>query len=182
MNVEDIISLKENNSLEIKELYETHHSSFFGFGKKYGISKEELADIYQESFLALRKHAISGKLDRINCSIKTYLFGIGKYLIFDELKRKKKFVPLLHNLEGDVDVIAVITRPNEEPLTLEQRLLRDNFKKLGKKCQHMLTLFFYRGLSNEEIFQKEGYENEAVVRSQKSRCLKSLKDFINKNE
>jgi RNA polymerase sigma-70 factor (ECF subfamily) len=45
----------------------------------------------------------------------------------------------------------------------------------------MLTLSFYRGLSNEEIATLEGYENEAVVRSQKSRCLKTLKELIKKS-
>ena len=172
-----IISFQINDSKQIKKLYLEHRNAFFGFGKKYKLTKNELSDIYQDSFIALRKRALSGKLNNVNCSLKTYLFGIGKYLIYNELKRKKRFFPLLNNPESDtVEVIQVSTKIL---LTLEQKLLQKNFIKLGKKCQQVLTLFFYRGLSNKEIALEVGYENEAVVRSHKSRCLKQLKDKVN---
>ncbi|MFK5982213.1 MAG: sigma-70 family RNA polymerase sigma factor [Flavobacteriaceae bacterium] len=172
-----IISFQNNNSLQIKNLYNEHRDSFFSFGKKYNLTESELSDIYQDAFIALRKQAISGKLNKINCSLKTYFFGIGKYLIYDELKRKKKLFPLLNNTESDT--VEIIQISPKIKLTVEQKLLQKHFIKLGKKCQQVLTLFFYRGLSNEEIALKEGYENEAVVRSHKSRCLKKLKETIN---
>ena len=66
---------------------------------------------------------------------------------------------------------------NEE-LTIEQQLLRTHFNKLGKKCRELLTLFYYRGLTIDDIVEFAGYTNGSVVRSQKSRCLKSLKEMI----
>jgi predicted DNA-binding protein YlxM (UPF0122 family) len=57
-------------------------------------------------------------------------------------------------------------------------LLRAHFKKLGKKCQEVLTLFYSRGLSIDEIVEHSDYTDGSVVRSQKSRCLKTLKDMI----
>lgn len=174
MNEDSIKNFKENNEIEIRKMYNEHRSLFFGFARKYNITESEIADIYQEAFLALRKHALSGKLQEVKCSLRTYLFGIGKYLIFNELKKNSKLVPLLPNSEEIEEVVIL----EEEPLSYEQKLLQQNFKKLGKKCQQMLTMFYYRGLTNEEICKMEGYENEAVVRSQKSRCLKSLKEHI----
>lgn len=174
-----ITSFQVNDSRQIKKLYLEHRDAFFGFGKKYSLTENELSDIYQDAFIALRKQAISGKLNKVNCSLKTYFFGIGKYLIYDELKRKKNLVPHLNNQEHEIDAIEAVQTTIKINLTLEQKLLHKNFKKLGKKCQQVLTLFFYRGLSNEEIAHKEGYENEAVVRSHKSRCLKKLKENIN---
>jgi RNA polymerase sigma-70 factor (ECF subfamily) len=155
-------------------MYNEHRSVFFGFARKFNISEDEIADIYQEAFLALRKHALSGKLLEVKCSLRTYLFGIGKYLIFNELKKKNKLVPIKFN-ETEVEPVEVKA---DDPLTIEQKLLQQNFKKLGKKCQQVLTMFYYRGLTNEEISKMEGYENDAVVRSQKSRCLKTLKEYI----
>jgi RNA polymerase sigma-70 factor (ECF subfamily) len=171
-------ALKNGDDSIIKKLYDDHRNEFLVFSKKYHVASDDMLDIYQEAFIALRKHAISGRLYHINCSIKTYLFGIGKHLIYNKLKdysSKQLYDEQLHKTTSDYEEISIDTTEN---LTKEQELLSHFFKQLGKKCQQMLTLSFYRGLTNEEIATLEGYISEAVVRSQKSRCLKTLKDLI----
>lgn len=181
MEQQYVDALKNNDGKLIKELYGTYRNEFFAFSKKYHVAQDDLSDIYQEAFLAIRKHAISGKLYEINSSFKTYLFGIGKHLIYKRLKdyaSKQQYDAVLHKGEEDYEEVIIDQKNN---LTEEQSLLRICFKQLGKSCQQMLTLSFYRGLTNEEIATLEGYESEAVVRSQKSRCLKTLKDLIKKS-
>ncbi len=181
MEHDHIEALKFDNNDQIKELYGRYRSEFFAFSKKYNIDEMDSADIYQDAFVAIRKHAISGKLYEINSSFKTYLFGIGKHLIYNQLKEnasKNSYDSKLHNVPSDYDVIQI---NDEKELTEEQKLLRLSFNQLGKSCQQMLTLSFYRGLTNEEIAEQYGYDSEAVVRSQKSRCLKTLKDLIKKS-
>lgn len=171
-------ALKNGHEAITKELYNTHRPVFLGFAKKYNLAEADCVDIYQEAFIALRKHAISGKLYEINSGLNTYLFGIGKHLIYKKLKEysvTSNYDPQLHKV---LDQYEEIKLESEKESTKEQLLLYNSFKQLGKKCQHMLTLSFYRGLTNEEIAKIEGYESEAVVRSQKSRCLKTLKDLI----
>ncbi|MCB0444970.1 MAG: sigma-70 family RNA polymerase sigma factor [Gelidibacter sp.] len=174
-------ALKNNDAKLIKKLYKAFRNEFFAFSKKYHIAQDDIADIYQEAFLAIRKHAISGKLYEVNSSFKTYFFGIGKHLIYKKLKdyaSKQLYDVTLHKQEDDYEEISI---DQKNVLTEEQALLRIQFKNLGKKCQQMLTLSFYRGLTNEEIAALEGYDSEAVVRSQKSRCLKTLKNLIKKS-
>lgn len=171
-------ALKSNDEAEIKALYNVNRLAFLGFSKKYNIDEADSLDVYQEAFIAIRKHAISGKLYDINSSFKTYLFGIGKHLIYKKLKEysvTKTYDAQLHKAENDYEEIELET---EKELTEQQQILQHYFKQLGKKCQQMLTLSFYRGLTNDEIATLEGYDSEAVVRSQKSRCLKTLKDLI----
>ena len=171
-------ALKNGHQTIIKELYNTNRPVFLGFAKKYKLAEDDCVDIYQEAFIALRKHAISGKLSEVNSGLNTYLFGIGKNLIYKRLKEyslTKNYDAQLHYVDTAYDEIKF--EPEKE-LTKEQLLLQQYFKQLGKSCQQMLTLSFYRGLTNEEIAELKGYESEAVVRSQKSRCLKSLKDLI----
>ena len=178
MENKHIEALKCDDNSRTKELYGRYRDEFFAFSRKYNIDKTDCADIYQEAFIAIRKHAISGKLHSVNSSFKTYLFGIGKHLIYNKLKdyaTKSSYNPKLHNADSEYDVIQV---EDEKELTQEQRLLQHHFNRLGKSCQQMLTLSFYRGLTNEEIAKQYGYESEAVVRSHKSRCLKTLKDLI----
>lgn len=163
---------------EISKLYYEYRIAFFNFGKTYGIDADTAADIYQEAFVVLRKQAIKGKLDAIDSSLKTYLFGIGKKMIYNYYKQTKNTVSMESKLHIS-DTIEEITFDSPEEPTLEQRLLRTFFEKLGKRCQEMLILFYYRGLTVEEIAKKEGYDNTNVVSSQKSRCIKQLRKMIN---
>lgn len=177
-----IDALKTENHFLIKELYNANRNSFLNFAKQYYIAEIDSIDIYQDAFISLRKHAISGKLYDVKSSLKSYLFGIGKHLIYKKLKEyslKTNFDSVLHKIN---DVYEEIEIETEKELTEEQQILQYYFQQLGKSCQDMLTLSFYRGLSNKEIANYKGYENENVVRSQKSRCLKTLKDLIGKNQ
>ncbi|WP_166963964.1 sigma-70 family RNA polymerase sigma factor [Yeosuana marina] len=173
-------ALKTENHFLIKELYNTNRNAFLNFAKQYYIAEMDSIDIYQEAFISLRKHAISGKLYDIKCTLKTYLFGIGKHLIYKKIKEnslRTNFDSAIYKVNDVYDEIQIEI---ENELTEEQLILQYYFKQLGKSCQQMLTLSFYRGLTNEEIATLEGYESEAVVRSQKSRCLKTLRDLIGK--
>jgi len=164
---------------EIKQLYESNRAIFLNFGKKYGLDYDDLVDIYQEAFIALRKHAVNGKLATVKSSLKTYLFGIGKFMIYDLLKEKKKTTLLDTSLLSDHEKTEPIDPEIvENQLSTEQQLLRTHFKNLGKKCQELLTLFYSRGLTIEDIIEFTNYTSSSVVRSQKSRCLKTLKDMI----
>ncbi|WP_117885558.1 RNA polymerase sigma factor [Aureibaculum luteum] len=178
MEKNHIVSLIHSKPKEIDNLYTSNRDAFLNFGKKYGLDYDDLVDIYQEAFIALRKYAISGKLNKVKSSLKTYLFGIGKYMIYDRLKELNKTVnyDTLKKVEDSIEVVPFETE-NEE-LTIEQQLLRSHFKKLGKKCQEVLTLFYSRGLTIDEIVECTNYTNNSVVRSQKSRCIKTLKNMI----
>ncbi len=178
MDIEKVNHLKSTDRLKLKALYNMYRNAFLNFGKTYGLDEASLCDIYQEAFLALRKQAIRGKLDNLNSSLKSYLFGIGKHMIFDTLKKTEKTVVLENPLRVVSDEIEEIKIDPVPALTKEQQLLRTFFKKLGKKCQMVLTLFYYRGLSIEEIVQLTDYENANTVKAQKSRCLKTLKQMI----
>jgi len=179
MKKEHIQTLIASNPKNISHIYNENRAAFFGFGKKYGLDYDDLSDIYQEAFIALRKHALTGKLDSVKSSLKTYLFGIGKFMIYDLLKEKKKtteYEPIVHVAHDAIETISF--EETHEELTIEQRLLRTHFKKLGKKCKEVLTLFYSRGLTIDEIVEFSDYTSSSVVRSQKSRCIKTLKEMI----
>src|SRR5690606_28868566 len=67
--------------------------------------------------------------------------------------------------------------------TAEERLklLQRAYLQLGPKCQQMLHLFYYRGLKLDDIQREMSYESKDTVKSQKSRCLKQLKEIIQTN-
>lgn len=179
MEKEHINVLINSIPKEISSLYYLNRDVFFIFGKKYGLDYADLSDIYQEAFIAIRKHALNGKLNSVKSTFKTYLFGIGKFMIFDTLKERKatdSFDPSVHINNDLID--PVDTETEGEDLSLEQKLLNSFFEKLGKKCREMLIMFYSRGLTVEEIAKYANYANSSVVRSQKSRCIKTLREMI----
>ena len=175
-----IKGLKNDNKHALKHVYTVNKTAFLNFAKKYPIAKNDVIDIYQDAIIALRENAINGKIDNLKSELKTYLFSIGKYMIYDRLKKQKK----IHLVEEPSIFIenedAFIFDFNTE-LTHEQKQLQIAFKALGQKCKDVLTLFYYRGFNLEEIMNELNYTNKDVVKSQKSRCLKTLKALIANN-
>ena len=178
MEIEQVEHLKSDDRLELKALYNSYRDAFLNFGKGFGAPEPIVLDVYQEAFLALRKKAIRGKLNNIEGSLKSYLFGIGKHMLFDAIKKESKTIKMENPL--------LIVTENEEEISLEstpeltesQKKLHTFFAKLGKKCQLVLTLFYYRGLTIEEIVAQTNYGNANTVKAHKSRCLKTLKQLM----
>nr|WP_321234583.1 sigma-70 family RNA polymerase sigma factor [uncultured Psychroserpens sp.] len=176
-----IEALKKRDPNALKQIYANNRLAFIGFAKKYPITEDDIIDIYQDAIIALRDNAVNGTIDELKSELKTYLFSIGKYMIFNKLKQQKK----MYLVENPSDFIenkeAFPFSINTDELTNEQKQLQTAFKALGEKCKAVLTLFYYRGFDLEEIMKELNYTNKDVVKSQKSRCLKSLKTMIFKN-
>lgn len=171
-------SLKAGDNTALKYVYLSNKDAFIQFSKKYGISNYDALDIYQDSVLALRENIATGKLKELNSSVKTYLFGIGKYMIFDYLRANKKMISSTieeSNISNLIDGFEVLFK---EEIYDKELQLKNAFEKLGEKCKAILTLFYYNNYNIEDITKALNYNNKDVVKSQKSRCLKGLKDKI----
>ncbi len=175
--------LRKGSDTVLKKVYEDNREKFLNYAKRYNLSEDENIDVYQDAYVIFYNNVMSGKIDSFTSSISTYLFSIGKYLIFDIMRKNKKKV------SGDFDLSLVgtedelVSTMEVEPsgLTAEQELLQKHFTALGKKCQELLTLFYYRGYTIQEIVVDGDYNSENVVKAAKSRCMKTLKERIKEN-
>ena len=175
--------LRQGSEKMLKRVYEENREKFLNYAKRFNLSEEENIDVYQDAYVIFYDNIMSGKLETLTSSISTYLFGIGKYLIFDQMRKNKKKVGSNYDISmvGESDELVSTFELERTELTKEQKLLQKYFGTLGKKCQELLTLFYYRGLTIQEIMEVGGYNSENVVKSQKSRCMKILKERIREN-
>lgn len=173
-----ITALKRGNADALQQVYLDHRSSFLNFARKFRLAREEVLDTYQDAIIALRENAINGKLDGLNSTLKTYLFSIGKYMIYTKLKRQQK-KQLISGMVEIPEPSLPEGFQSGQVMSLEHRLLNEAFGQLGVQCQKVLSLFYLRGYTLEEIAEAMSYRSKDVVKSQKSRCLKSLKKLIN---
>ena len=172
--------LKRGSDNVLRHVYEDNRDKFLNYAKRYHLSEAENIDVYQDAYVIFYENIMSGKVMDFTSSISTYLFGIGKYLIFDRMRKNKKTIrgEFDFSMVGENDRVIDEIEIEKKELTVEQQLLQQYFRVLGQKCQDLLTLFYYRGFSIQEIMQAGGYNSENVVKSQKSRCLKTLKERI----
>lgn len=176
--------LRQGSEITFKRIYEQNRDKFLNFARRYHLSEEENIDIYQDAYIIFHDNVMSGKITMLTSSVSTYLFSIGKYLIFDRMRKNKKTISGEYNLEivrDDESLVETIDFEDAE-LTPEQALLRKHFGTLGKQCQELLTLFYYRGYTIKEIMDVGNYNSENVVKAAKSRCMKTLRVRIQANQ
>lgn len=172
--------LKKGDEKTLEKIYLDHREGFINFSKKYNVDERDAIDIYQDSILILRENAINGKIDTLNSNISTYLFAIGKYKIYHNFRVQSKleitndFNLVEENIDIDVNLYG-------QDITKEQQLLKKYYDQLGDRCKSILNLFYYQGYTLDEIRTILNYSNKKVLKSQKSRCIKQLRDMINKH-
>ena len=166
--------LRENDKSALDFVYREYKEEFINFSLRYDLSVDVLEDIYQDSVIALYQSFVIKQTVLTNSSIKTYLFGIGKNIIFNKFKTDLKTTKLVGNTTEDVEEIKLnFNEPNNEQL-----LLSKYFNTLGEACKNILNLYYYRGFNIDEIVKSTDYKDSNSVKSIKSRCLKCLKDKI----
>ena len=172
--------LRQGSEKALRQIYEANRDKFLNFARKFGLTEDDNIDIYQDAYIIFYDNVMEKKLQRFTSSISTYLFSIGKHLILDKIRKNKKLVS--HKLDVSLvkedDHIMQTIEMESQDLTSEQELLAKQFVALAKKCQELLTLYYYRGFTIKEIMKKNNYNSENVVKSTKSRCLKTLKERI----
>ena len=177
-------SLKSGQQGAFKEVYQGNRELFLNYGRKYNLTDPDILDIYQDAYIAFYENIVNGRLTELTSAISTYIISIGKYMIMDMMRKNKKKV------EGNVSLEQVNYVDEEittfdiytEEITDEEKLLANYLEKLGEKCRAILILFYYKKYSIKDIMAAGNYNSENVVKSQKSRCLKTLKELFKDSE
>lgn len=168
--------LKDSNNA-FERLYTAYKDDFLAFAKTFSLKDDEIIDIYQEAFLSFYENLLKGKITDFTSSIKTYIFSIGKFKIYEHLRKTSKLKVIDAPINDDVTIDALDL--NNDVLTEREQLVKANFEKLGRQCQQILELFYFKGKTLKDIKTIENYDNTDVVKSQKSRCLRKLKQLVN---
>ena len=176
-------TLRQGSDFALKRVYEDNRAKFLNFARRYHLSDEENIDIYQDAYIVFYDNVMNGKIEQFTSSVSTYLFSIGKYLIFDKMRKNKKEIRPNFDLAivGNEAELVNNFEMDDQDLTEEQLLLQKHFADLGTRCQELLTLFYYRGFTIQEIMARENYNSENVVKAAKSRYMKTMRERIMDN-
>lgn len=182
-NTTIIAFFKKDNDRELRKYYDEIRPKFMNWLKSnYAITDEaDARDIYQRSFTVLYTNAKKGKLDSVEATVETYLFGVGKFIV-QEWKRERN---------GNLYVLPEESQPSEkdiihfsnlfEQVKLDDSLvvkMRNALKNLGGPCEQIIKLYYWENNSMEAIARKTGYKNEHVAKKKKYACLQKLKKLM----
>ncbi len=172
-----IEQIRRGGQAELGFVYETYRSEFLQWiMREYQCSADDAKDIYQVTILIFQDNVKSGKLVHMLSTIKTYLFGIGKNLVKENMRKAKRHTPinqekwLKEYLIDDAETSPV----EEDVFSTAKKAL----KKLGQPCQKLIELFYYEKKSMEEISSILNYKNAETAKNQKCKCMARLRKIF----
>nr|WKN37673.1 RNA polymerase sigma factor [Tunicatimonas sp. TK19036] len=167
--------IKSGDEASLVEIYKQHRPAFLQWAQhSYRVDEEKAADAFQDAVVCLYRNIVQGKLETLTSSLKTYLFAIGKNVI-----RKKFQQPVALETDELWMVENLHAEPIDQFATNErQQLVARLMETIGEPCKSILEMFYFRGFSMEAIAERLKYKNENVVKTQKLRCLTSLKNMV----
>ncbi|MBK6369393.1 MAG: sigma-70 family RNA polymerase sigma factor [Flavobacteriales bacterium] len=152
--------------------------SCVGCKDRFGISKADAEDIYQESVtaLAIRNGKVHG-LD-IDCEPSTFLYAVGRNQSLKFLRSRKS------NLTNSLKAInsnALAEQPEVDAMFESEHnraLIREGLARLTERQREVLRLYYFEERSMQEVATIMGYNNADVAKKMKYEGLKKLSMLI----
>lgn len=180
MNLETsaiIEAIKAGSEKILFNVYETYRNDFVSWAiHNHQVSGEEAKDVFQESVIALYKNVKTDKLESLEVSIKTYLFGIGKNIILNAIKRRNIEEKVFENFNVKIENGIHEHYEHEHLVNLVKRL----YRSMGSPCKEILEMFYEKGFDMESIASRIGFKNSDVAKKKKYECLSHLENRISK--
>ncbi len=169
---------EKSNNTALKALYSQYYDIIKGYIKQNNGTDDDAKDIFQESVVIFYKKIKSGDL-QLNCKIKTYIYSVCKNKWLDKLRGVKNHTRILQREYGYIDNYELPAEhmENTERIKSIEKLLNS----VSSDCKKVLRLFYYERLNMNEIAIKMGYKGEQSAKNKKLKCLKYIRQFLNKN-
>ncbi|MCH8233980.1 MAG: sigma-70 family RNA polymerase sigma factor [Bacteroidetes bacterium] len=156
-------------------IYRENKEKFISWGKQqYNFDKDALEDVFQRTMISFYENIYYNKIDKLESSLSTYLFGIGKNLILKEFRENKKVQDHRFRLQEHWNFIHL----PESDLEKTYEAVKEVLDATKEPCKTIIESYYLKGMSIDGIAKQQGYKNADVVKTQKSRCLKVFKEAV----
>jgi RNA polymerase sigma-70 factor (ECF subfamily) len=168
-----IEKIRNGDKRQLEAIYKAHKVEFVNWiTGQYHCSEDDAKDIYQFAIITFYDNIRTEKLSVLNSSVKTYLFAIGKH---KALEQKKASVKYRYLQEGQELPIPDIGKWDDDLYEESLQLVEKCLKQLGEPCKSLLELYYFHGLSMDEIADKMNYKNRFTSKNLKYKCVNRLR-------
>lgn len=167
----------------LDEVYNQYRPAFLRWSKqRFKATPNDLEDAWQDAVIALYERVTSPQILVLRCSLRTYLFAIGSKRLMQNHRKTKRFF-----WKDDIDDALLQEQEvlrfdwDMPDLEIRQHLL-EKVNQLDAQCRNLLLSRYYDGKELEDIQKQFNYQNINTVSASLSRCLKKLKNSIEKKD
>jgi RNA polymerase sigma factor (sigma-70 family) len=183
----ELLDRIKDNSDYLGVVYKRCKVNCLGFMRKMTnvkISDYELEDVFQDAIIILYEKIVKGDFV-LTASFQTYLNSVCRFQLLNTLEKSKLTTDYLDNSDNDdenpngyhssiTDSLDAVDYYNEPQFLAIERAL-DLMKSAGGKCYDLLTQFWYKKRSMQELTEIFEYTNSANTKNQKARCQEKLR-------
>lgn len=176
----------------VQAFYDQCRRQFFIGTSQYALRREDLDDLFQESYLFVWEKITSRQIfaseaqvfaqqsdplqpERPVPNLIGYFMAVVKNKYLEELRRAGKTNAVA--LEGVENELGIVY--DADPEVTKDRIVNMCVMKLQDSCKEILTMFYYDGLSLNQIAEaREGTHSYDGLKTRKAKCMKFLKERI----
>jgi len=170
--------IKNGDKSQLDAIYNNYKPEFISWiTRQYRCETEDAEEYYQYAIVTFYDNIISNKLTKLECSIKTYLFAIGRNKFLEKTKSNLRVLPNINNNQQ----IMNLTETEEVDHELKERQLQtveNCLEKLGEPCRTLLELYYFNKMSMEDIAAHLNYKNSDTSKNLKYKCLNRLRKLF----
>ncbi len=164
---------------EYEKILYNQYAYFIDEGcRKQNINYDESFSAYSDAVLSAIHNIVNEHFDG-RSSIKTYLYQIFFNKCIDLVRKNTTNKQQVHKTMPVPEIMGQL--PDRTKTVIEQLMhnelktkIKTQLDTIGKKCKELL-LMYEDGLSDKEIAQELSYNNAAVVKTTRLRCLEKLR-------
>ena len=199
-DAEYIRLIQDKNVLVTEEFFHSARHYFKKVSSKDFGRTNIIDDVFQQAFVKLwieienkriftdsagniYRHATNGDIKKLNCSLKTFLTEIARNEYRSWVRNDKFYLD--HDIENSTEIMVdadpeVSERENVRA-QLEQ-IVSSCILELPSRCKEILTMYYYRQMSLDEIIEarKEKNTSKNGLKTSKYKCMQALKEKISK--
>ena len=193
-DAEYVLLIQDKHDKAMEEFYHLAKRYFKNSFHSVFSRMDLMDDIFQQSFVKLwteietRKIFVgesdelfrydrNGNIRILTCSLNTFLIDIAKndyrsWLRNDHLTLEDDFESFAHMKE-----VTSVAWGDESVETLREQIVNSCVLELPPRCKEILTMFYYQGMTLDEIIIARGEKNISKngLKTSKYKCMESLK-------
>lgn len=139
------------------------------------LRNEDAEELFNDALLVFYKQVSSGELQQLTCSIKTYVYTIGRNKAVDLLRKRHHEVTLYKPVVDYGTLADRIWDEQHETDRERQQVAESIVRRMTEPCRRILFMFYYEMSNMLNIAKELGYASADVAKTKKNVCLTKAK-------
>lgn len=175
---EEIVkAISKGEYAALSQIYALYFPAISSFVVQNNGSEEEAKDVFQEAVVLLYDK-IKQEDFILKSKLQTYLYAVSRNIWLKQLRDKNTNYNTTDISDYENELAEEGKDEDLERRQLEFEKMESALEKLGNPCKEILTKFYIKEKSMQEISEQMGYTNANNVKTQKYKCLQRLKKYF----